>query len=351
MTLRFRLFLLVAATLLPVAVAAMVAAALLLDHESEQLERDAIGRSRAVLSAVDAHLRASIAALETLAASKHLAAGDLRAFHAESQQVLRTQPAWVNIGLAGVDKVQHANAVYNFGKPEPFAQAVDEESFDAVVRTRRPVVGSIAAGTVVQRPTARVRVPVVLGGEVRYVLSAPLNLAHIGALLEAQHLPEGWSIGAVDREHRIIARIPPVPAGLPASDTIREATERAPEGWYHGRNLEGRPSYTAYVTSPMSGWTLGIGIPESAVEAETRILLSLLAAGVFAVALPRPAGGLADRAPAGLSAGVGRSASPAPRRPRRCPACRSPAPSPPCRPRPRRGRWASPRRACARSRR
>ena len=282
MTLRSRLFFLVAGTLLPVAAAAMLAASLLLEHEREQLERDAIGRARAVLSAVDAHLRASIAALETLAASKHLAAGNLQAFHAESQQVLRTQPAWVDIGLAGADKVQFSNAVYNFGKPEPFTQAVDEQSFDAAVRSRKPVVGSIAAGTVVQRPTARVRVPVVQGDEVRYVLSAPLNLAHISALLEAQRLPEGWFIGIVDREHRVIARIPAVPAGLPASDSIREATERAPEGWYHGRNLEGRQSYTAYVTSPMSGWTLGIGIPESAVEAETRIMLSLLAAGILA---------------------------------------------------------------------
>ena len=281
MTLRSRLFFLVAGTLLPVAAAAMLAALLLLDHEREQLERDAIGRARGVLSAVDAHLRASVAALETLAASRHLAAGDLQAFHAESQQVLRTQPAWVNIGLASADKMQISNAVYNFGKPEPFSQAVDEESFDAVVRTGRPVVGSIAAGTVVQRPTARVRVPVVLGGEIRYVLSAPLNLAQVGALLEAQRLPEGWFIGVVDREHRVVARIPAVPAGVPASDSIREATERAQEGWFHGRNLDGRPTYTAYVTSPMSGWTLGIGIPEREVEAETRIMLSLLAAGVL----------------------------------------------------------------------
>jgi hypothetical protein len=281
-SLRSRLFLLVAATLLPVAVAAMFAALLLLDHESEQLERDAIGRARAVLSAVDAHLRATIASLETLAASKHLAAGNLEAFHAESQQVLRTQPAWVNIGLASADKVQLSNAVYNFGKPEPFAQAVDEESFDAVVRSGQPAVGSIVAGTVVQRPTARVRVPVVQGGEVRYVLSAPLNLARISALLEAQRLPEGWFIGVVDREYRVVARIPPVPAGLPAADSIREATGRAPEGWFLGRNLEGRPTYTAYVTSSMSGWTAGIGIPEAEVEAETRIMLSLLAAGVLA---------------------------------------------------------------------
>lgn len=280
MTLRSRLFLLVAGTLLPMAVATVAAAMLLLDHEREMVERDAMGRARAAMSAVDAHLRGSIAALETLADSKSLAAGDIQAFHAESQRVLRTQPAWMNIGLATADKVQLSNAVYNLGKPEPFTAAVDEESFDTVVRTARPAVGSVAAGTVVQRPTPRVRVPVVVGGEVRYVMSAPLNLPPLSALLQAQNMPEGWFIGLIDREHRVIVRLPAVPAGVPASDSFREATGRAPEGWFLGRTLEGRQTYTAYVTSALSGWMLGVGIPASEVEAEARIMLSMLAAGL-----------------------------------------------------------------------
>jgi two-component system, NarL family, sensor histidine kinase UhpB len=279
-TLRSRLFLLVAGTLSPMAVATVAAAMLLLGHEREMVERDAMGRARAAMSAVDAHLRGSIAALETLAASKTLPAGDIPAFHAESQQVLRTQPAWVNIGLATAGKVQLSNAVYNLGKPEPFTTSVDEESFDAVLRTGRPAVGSVAAGTVVQRPTARVRVPVVVGGEVRYVMSAPLNLPPLNALLQAQSMPDGWFIGLVDREHRVIVRLPPVPTGVPASDSLREATERAADGWFLGRTLEGRQTYTAYVTSALSGWVLGVGIPASEVEAEARIMLSMLAGGL-----------------------------------------------------------------------
>jgi len=72
-TLRLRLYLLVAGALAPMAVAAVVAALLLLDHERDTIERDALGRARAAMSAVDAHLRGSIAALETLAAGLLLA--------------------------------------------------------------------------------------------------------------------------------------------------------------------------------------------------------------------------------------------------------------------------------------
>ena len=44
------------------------------------MERDAIGRARAAMSAVDVHLRGSIISLETLAASTNLESGDIAAF-------------------------------------------------------------------------------------------------------------------------------------------------------------------------------------------------------------------------------------------------------------------------------
>jgi hypothetical protein len=283
-TLRSRLILLVAGALLPMAAAALVAAHLLLEHQHAALERDALGRARAAMSAVDAHLRGSIAALETLAASKSLAAGDLRAFHAETQQVLRTQPAWVNVGVASPERISLANAVYNLGKPEPFG-SIDDQSFEEALTSGRSVVGSVAAGTVVQQPTVRVRTPVRRKGEVRYVISAPHNLEHIAAVLEAQRLPPGWVISLVDRHKATIARLPAVPAGVPASDHFRAAIERKPEGWFFGRTMEGRLTYTAYVTSELSGWSLGVGIPASVVEADEGRTYGILLAGLVAALL------------------------------------------------------------------
>src|SRR5262245_7291939 len=83
--LRSRLNLLVVGTLLPVAVVVFLATKQTLEHGRATLERDAIGRARAAMSAVDAHLQGSLAALETLAASRNLESGDIQAFHAESQ--------------------------------------------------------------------------------------------------------------------------------------------------------------------------------------------------------------------------------------------------------------------------
>lgn len=285
MKLRSPLYLLVAGALTPMVVFALVAALLLLKHERGIMERDAIGHARAAMRAVDSHLRSSIASLETLATSSNLESGKIEAFHAESQRVLRAQPGWVNIGLATPAKIQLSNAVYAFGKPEPFVTG-DDESFAAVVRTAKAGMGGVAAGAAVRSPTVRVRVPVIIGGEVRYVISAPLNLKYLTDLLRAERLPEAWAIVLVDREKRVIARIPAAPAGTPAPDEFREAIGRSPEGWFQGRAPEGRSIYTPYVTSQLSGWALGIAIPASDAEAGARRVLAMLAAGlVSAVAL------------------------------------------------------------------
>ena len=274
-----QLWLLVAGAVAPIAVFAVAAALLLVQHERETVERDAIGRARAAMTAVDAHLRAAIVALETLAASKSLEAGDIAAFHEESQRALRTQPGWMNIGLASAAKVQLSDAVYVYGKPALFSAS--EDSFDAVLRGAKAAIGNVVAGSAVQSPTARVRVPVIHGGEVRYVVSAPLNPKHLAELLQAQRLPEDWVIGLVDREKRVVARIPAVPPGAPASDNFREAIEREPEGWFYGRTLEGRATYAGYVTSPLSGWVLGIAIPAAAVESEVRHIFTVLGVGAL----------------------------------------------------------------------
>jgi hypothetical protein len=279
MKLRSRLYLLVAGALAPMVIFAVVAAVLLLRHESAAVERDAIGRARAAMSAVDVHLRASIASLETLATSKHLESGDIAAFHEESQRVLRTQPSWVNIGLASADKMQLSNAVYAFGKPEPLT--LEDHSFLAVLRGAKAGIGSVAVGTAVRSPTVRVRVPVHVGDEVRYVISAPLNLRHLATVLEAQRVPQDWMIALIDRDQNFIVRIPPVAAGAPVPEGLRQAVGAAPEGWLERRASDGRRTYTPYVTSQLSGWVLAIVMPGDAVDADARRTFVLLGAGAL----------------------------------------------------------------------
>ena len=295
MKIRTHLFLLALGAIAPLLAMAIIAGTLLVQHERKNFESEALGRVRAAMSGVDAELRGSITTLQALAASQNLESGDIRAFNEEARRVLASQqPYWRNIGLATVSRVPLINAVRPYEAQPAFG--ADDKSFDDAIRTRRPVIGPVMAGPLVSDPSVRIRMPVVVAGAVRYVLSVPLDPASFDKLLRAQRLPEGWVIGLADREKRFIARLPGVAVGTPISTSFAAAVARAPEGWFWGRTLEGASTYSPYVTSSFSGWVLGIAIPASLVDAGAWRTFWMMAAGVLsALALALALAGLIAR--------------------------------------------------------
>lgn len=74
--------------------AALVAGILIVEsyqRERASAERDMVATARALMQAVDADLRGVQSALQVLAASTHLASGDLHAFYDEAQTLLPSQ--------------------------------------------------------------------------------------------------------------------------------------------------------------------------------------------------------------------------------------------------------------------
>lgn len=279
MTLRTRLVLLVGATLAPLAVCAAVAAMMLMEQERAVVERDAIGRARSAMSAVDAHLRGTILALRTLGASRNLESGNLAAFHAETQRTLEGDPAWVNISLMAPTREVLLNAVYALGRPE--APPPQNDSLAATGQGTRVAIGDVRSGSVVRNPTVRVNVPVVLKGEPGYVLVAPMNMKQIADVLQAQTLPQGWSITLVDREKQTIAALPQVPTGTAVPGNLRQALDARPQGWMRIDGPESTVAYAAHVTSDLSGWILAIGVPQSYVQSGAQRSLTVLLVGLL----------------------------------------------------------------------
>ena len=278
-TVRNRLLLLVAAALAPMAVCAIVAALQLMEQGRGIVELDAVGRGRSAMSAIDAHLRGTILALRVLGTSKNLESGDIVAFHAEARRNLEGELPWVNITLMAPNGEVLFNAVYVYGKPEPRPPLND--SLEATANGTKVAVGNVRSGSVVRNPTVRVNVPVLFKGQAGYVLVVPMNMNQFADVLQAQKLPETWTITLMDREKHIIAALPKVPTGTPVPDELRRATERAPEGWTRIEDADAAVAYTAHVTSDLSGWVLAIGVPPDYAEAGTRRSLAILLAGVL----------------------------------------------------------------------
>jgi PAS domain S-box-containing protein len=311
---------LTAVTVVPLIAFALAAGWLFARHERTTFERGAQERVRALSTAIDAELRGTITTLQAMAQSNALRAGDLDTFRAEALRIKADHPGWTTIFLSLPDSGQHVvNVLLPLGAE--LLHVHEWASFDTVVATRRPKIGEVVDGTVARGTFAAVRVPVVVDGQLRYVLSAAINPTLIQSLLVEQRLPSDWVGVIVDQQRNVVARTVELEGtvGKPASQSLREALASEREGFFHGSTLEGADVYTPFFTSAFSGWSVAMGIPVAAVEAGVRLALWQLLSGATLALLiglglaqwlrqrvARPISQLAAQAQ-GLAAGEGRA--------------------------------------------
>ena len=98
------------------------------------------------------------------------------------------------------------HTAYPMGAPLP--DLAEPESFERVVRTHQPLVGDIAVGRGPKRSLAfPVRVPVMRGGELRYVLTAVITPeALVGVVASPASGQEEWIRTLVDPQGQVAAR-------------------------------------------------------------------------------------------------------------------------------------------------
>ena len=293
--LRNRLFLLALAGLMPLAVIAGLSLHALTTHQRARAMSAGIGTARALATAVDVELAASLSTLEALAALAPSDRSGFARYHELLQQVVATQPRWRATKLADANGVTILHTAYPFGATAPLL--VDRASFDAVVTTGRSVVGHLVADAGQHYVAARA--PVLQGGKVRYVLTAELKPDSILDLIERQNVPADWVVSVFDSANVRVARsrLHDRYIGTGAAPSLAALMARNPnEGFDVTYALEGERIDTAYSRSPVSGWTVAIGVPPALIEAGVYrsrmmfvagLLLSIAAAAATAVAITR----------------------------------------------------------------
>ena len=91
----------------------------------------------------------------------------------------------------------------------PLGPVTDTESFNAVLRTRKPVLGGLGPyQAAIGKQLVSLRVPVIRDGELRYVLTIGLLPDQIGTILGQAGLPAGWAGTVIDAKEKIVARTP-----------------------------------------------------------------------------------------------------------------------------------------------
>jgi signal transduction histidine kinase/ActR/RegA family two-component response regulator len=314
--LRRRLLLLAVAGMLPIALMSGVALVAIFHQQRAQAERAGLEIARAFSIAIDAELQRSFSALKVFSNATAFDTADIERFRRALARTTPTQPNWRAVIVSRPD----GTPVLHTGLGD-VAPLVELESFERVLRERKPVVGHAARG-----PrggwAVPLRMPVVREGAVRFVITAAVSTESLLDLIRRQRLPEGWYVTVIDGRGIRLARWPGNEQylGTPASPSLAQWLRSTPENEGVGftSTSEGTTVYTAFVRIPQADWTVALGVPKSVVEAGARrslaaygagillsIVIGVLAAFLVARSINRPIARLRDAAQA-----VGRREAP-----------------------------------------
>jgi signal transduction histidine kinase/ActR/RegA family two-component response regulator len=270
------------AALLPIIVFAAAVTMWSLRQQSATLESEALERTRRLSDMVD---RALLAQIDLVRALSELPLFeddvDVRRFETAMERIHSQQPLWLTVTVLD-DQGRRIS-----GPGMPPGSAADPDSFRKAVETKAPVVGNLALGAR-NRWGLPIRAPVIRDGVVKYVVSVVIRPEAIAELLLREHLDPRWIGTVIDASGRVVARSGGDQnlLGQRGSAGALAARARGGEGSYPGRTLEGIETVSLYRMSPVTNWSVHIGIPRELYNAPLlRSLWLMVGAALVAATL------------------------------------------------------------------
>ena len=276
-----RLTMLAVATALPLVALASFAILRVVDDQRTQIQLDVKQRVEDLLADVDRQVSAIQAELQVLAVSPSLRDGDFAAFDQQMRAALTIRGT--SIVLHDTKGQQLLSTNRPFGEALP--RATNTEMHDRVVATGQPQISDLIMGAVLRRPILVAGVPVFRDGRVVYVLAMGLGPEVLSSLLKEQSLSPDWTVGIFDRKGVIVARNRELDRflGKQVSPTLLEAMREPAENWFPSVTSEGISVYSTFRRSPITGWTVAIGLPRQFVDGPIRRARLLALGGGAAV--------------------------------------------------------------------
>jgi len=242
-------------------------------------------RAESLARAVDRELRGYIDLTEVLARSRHLRTGDIRAFG----DLARDAAGGAN-GPGGyfalLDRTGRHLVNTRLPISAPLPRTINPDALRHVLATGRAAVGDLEISPTTRDYMSVTRVPVVIDGEVRYVLAFAPHQAHINDVLRDVDWPQQWLASIVDGQGRIIARSNDNRIGIQSVwDAKRRALGLTGGGWLEGTDREGRDCVAAFQASQLSNWYVYVWVPRDVLMAPERAARWPLLGGLAAALL------------------------------------------------------------------
>ena len=210
--------------------------------------------------------------------------GNLNDFYQEAARLVADRPLWETAALTKPNREQVLNVLRPLG--EPLEPVSDTDSFNAALRSRKPILGGLGVyQPVIGKRLVALRVPVIREGEIRYVLTIGLLPDQISTILGQTGLPAGWAGTVVDAKEQIVARTPDKELASTSARTpaVQEAIARGKSHSLHARTDEGVDVETMHlVMAGTEGWSVRVGVPVSELNAPVARSLRVLIGGTAA---------------------------------------------------------------------
>jgi PAS domain S-box-containing protein len=284
-SLRFRLIVLVAATVLPLLGFGLVG--IYFDYQSDRtrISQQELALARSMAQTLGGELEKVIASLQTLTLDPSLQAGDFERFRPLAEG-FTTQDSNDGRGLAVTNR--NGEVLFHASSPSterPLRRAVPELSA-RVFDSGQPSVSNLVTGD--QGAKIAFDVPVRRNGRVVFGLTYWVSPEPFAVLLANQFIRRTWVVSIYDGAGTAIARIPngDLFLGKQASPDFYHWLKSQAEGVRSTHALEGTPVLTAWSHVEPFGWSVGIGIPEREITAPARhsALVTLLIGGAVLLA-------------------------------------------------------------------
>jgi PAS domain S-box-containing protein len=259
------------------------------------VNRQNVERARAISMAVDQEVLNTIAQLNVLSTLEPIDAEDLRPFYDLASRMVALLPTWKAVRL-----IEPSSAHVLIDTSAPFGSApslLNDDWVREIRSTKKPASSTLQRDDATGEYFVSIGVPVVRGDRLRFVLGARVLASEFSEVLQRQQAPTEGVVGLLDSDLTIMARTRAEDTyiGHKASEQASQIVRSAPEGSVRSTMLEGTPSYSAHFTSPVTGWTVGLGLPSQSVDgplwlslgALVAAMMGLLGSGLFMAFLVR----------------------------------------------------------------
>jgi PAS domain-containing protein len=241
-------------------------------NEQRAVGEHLIATARAISLVVDGQIGRSESLLKGLAASSDLARGDLVAFQQFAESAMNGRAGWVILADANGRRLASTGSAATTWLPHG---TLNPEHQAAISEGRTYVSNLLAVVTDRLRHLVYVAVPVMEAGRLKYTLSHVLAPSSFTIALHAGRSSPGNVVTVIDRAGTIVVRRPNGDAytGVSAMRDIVDATRTRAEGSHASVTLEGQHVLAVYSRAPLSGWSVAMGVPFSALQASAQRLL------------------------------------------------------------------------------